>query len=352
MILCIFLQIALYCFSNLIIRMKCILIILILFTTSSIICQESVSSLLNQGVKYHDEGNYVKAIEYYEQALKLDSTKSTILYELAMSNYSLENYDKVVQYANKVILKKDNNLVQAYAIKGSALDAMGKLAESTALLEEAIVITKGHQTLYYNLAINYIKSHKLNLAEENFIKAIDLDANHSNSHYMLAVLNNDIHNPVQSILSGVYFLLLEPNSKRSIEIFEIVKKSLDSNISVNKEKPDNINVFFNAEKDTLFSSAELFISLLSASGIKDSISEPEQFSNRMKSLFTFLGELKKEKKDIWTAFYLPFYYELSKSSHYETFIKYISQKQYKESHDWLIRHERELTGMGDWLSKN
>ena len=143
-----------------------------MFLPFLLIGQEDAESLLKQGVKYHDDGEFTKAIEYYEKAAILEPNNSTIDYELALSYAGLQDYDKAILLSDKVIAKKDKNLSQAYMVKASALDMLGRAAESTALLEEAIAVTKGHPTLYYNLGINYWKAKKINLAEDNFVKAM------------------------------------------------------------------------------------------------------------------------------------------------------------------------------------
>jgi len=237
-------------------------------------------------------------------------------------------------------------------VKASALDMLGRAAESTALLEEAIAVTKGHPTLYYNLGINYWKAKKINLAEDNFVKAIDMSANHTASHYMLAVLNDFKKNRVQAILSAAYFLLLEPNTKMSLDAFNIIKKNLNSNNTKDVVDKDINNIVFDNDRDTTFASAELLLDRLETTIANDTLSEFEHISFQLKSLFTLMGEQNMERKDIWTAFYIPFYFEISKTKHFEPFVKYITQKPLKESHDWFKRHEQELIGLGDWLSKN
>ncbi len=319
---------------------------------SLIIGQEDAESLLKQGVKFHDDGEFAKAIEYYEKAALLEPNNSTIDYEMALSYAGLKDYDKAIILSDKVIAKKDKNLSQAYLVKASAFDMLGKAVESTAILEEAVAVTKGSPTLYYNLGINYWKAKQINLAEENFIKAIDLSANHTASHYMLAVLNDFKKNRVQAILSAAYFLLLEPNTKMSLDAFDIIQKNLSGIDAKDLDDPDVTNILLDSNRDTTFASAELLLGKLETTIANDTLSEFEHISFQLKSLFTLMGKQNLERKDIWTAFYVPFYFELSKTKHFETFIRYITQKPLKESHDWFKRHEQELTGFGDWLSKN
>ena len=110
-----------------------------------LIGQEDAESLLKQGVKFHDDGEFAKAIEYYEKAALLEPNNSTIDYEMALSYAGLKDYVKAIILSDKVIAKKDKNLSQAYLVKASAFDMLGRAVESTAILEEAIAVTKGQK---------------------------------------------------------------------------------------------------------------------------------------------------------------------------------------------------------------
>jgi len=86
--------------------MKNYLILLSMFLPFLLIGQEDAESLLKQGVKYHDDGEFTKAIEYYEKAAILEPNNSTIDYELALSYAGLQDYDKAILLSDKVIAKK------------------------------------------------------------------------------------------------------------------------------------------------------------------------------------------------------------------------------------------------------
>lgn len=333
--------------------MKFILFLFCILSAKVLYSQENPDTLIKQGIKYHDKGDFIRAVEMYERAAKLDPGRSTIDYEMALSYYNLKDYNKVIELADKVIAKKDGNLVQAYSIKASALDMQGKTAESTTVLEEAIIESKGHSTLYYNLAINYYKAGRINRAEENFINAIDMNDSHAGSHYMLSVLHNDTNNPVQSILAGQYFLLLEPSTKRSVEVYKMIWNNFQGKVDKGPNNSTYTTISFDADRDSIYSTVELMLSIAATSRQLDSLLTDDQFFKmQTKAVFSILGEQNKEPKDIWTAFYIPFFYKIAQSEHFDTFVKYISQKSSKESHDWLRSHEAELNNFGEWLSKN
>ena len=57
----------------------------------------------------------------------------------------------------------------------------------------------------------------------------------------------------------------------------------------------------------------------------------------------------KRKKNIWWKFYVPFFYQLSKSDHMETFCHFISLSSDKVSLQWLKSNEDKLKAFAKWL---
>lgn len=327
--------------------------ILSLVISISSLAQSSMENFVKEGIQYHDNGDYDKAIETYEKALEIDPNSTLVNYEIALSYFTKGAYKKAVEYSD-VVLKQDKDfLLQAYVTKGSSLDMLGKTKESIKLFNKAIKKTKGHYLLYYNQGLNYYKINDLENAEENIIKAIELNPNHSSSHFILAHIHHHKGNSVQALLSSHYFLLLEPNSQRSLEAYSILQKNFGGNVSKDEEKPNTINILLSPNNDSQFGAAELMIGMLEASKSleeNEGKSNDDMFVENTEKFFTILGELKKKKnKEIWWTFYTPFFYDLAKSEHLETYCKYITQIGNENSKKWIAENEKALNEFDKWL---
>ncbi|HCX21576.1 MAG: hypothetical protein CMB80_10080 [Flammeovirgaceae bacterium] len=167
---------------------------------------------------------------------------------------------------------------------------------------------------------------------------------------------NAAENKVQSILSLHFFLLLEPNSQRSADALELLKEQLAGNAEQTGE--NSMNIILNPaalDKKNEFGSAEVMLSMLAATNMtakKEGASDMELFISNNNSIFKILGELKKKKnKGLWWEFYIPFYYDLAKSKHLDTYCRYISQSESTEAGEWIYTHEKELAAFDEWLSK-
>ena len=332
---------------------KIILTITLLLASLFIFSQNNTESFIKEGIQYHDSGKFDKAIESYKKALKLDPKSTLIHYEIALSYVSKGDYKQAVKYSDFVLKQKDKYMLQAYLTKGSALDMMGKTKKSIKLFEKALKKEEKHYLLHYNLGVNYYKIGKLDKAEENMIEAIGLNPNHASSHLILANIHHQKGNSVQTLLASHYFLFLEPDSKRTPDVTQFLQKYFGGNVSKDPSKPNNINISLSSNFDEQFGAVELMVSLLEASKTLEENkgkTDDEMFVENTESFFTILGELKEKKnKSIWWDFYTPFFYDLSKTKHLETYCKYITQQANEKSQVWLSENENKLIEFDAWL---
>ena len=68
-----------------------ILILILLFATLSIKAQSSSEKLIREGVSLHDKGRYKEAISSYEEALKVNPSSMSAVYEMSLSYLKLNN---------------------------------------------------------------------------------------------------------------------------------------------------------------------------------------------------------------------------------------------------------------------
>lgn len=337
--------------------MKSILIAAILLLTINVgYTQTTVEQLVRRGIGYHDNQEYDKAIETYKEALKIDPKSALVNYELAFSYLKKGDYQQAVNYSDKVLKQKGEYMIPSYVAKGSALDLLGKTKESIKLLEKAIKKTEGHYLLHYNLALNYFKHKNYKKAEAAAIAAIAQKATHSSSHLMLATIHHEQGNKVQAVLAAHFFLLLEPNSARSVQAYQLLKANFEGRVSKDKTEGNTVNITISPDKDSEFSSAELMLGLLEATKTLEENadkSEEELFVENTTSFFTMLGELNEGKsKSIWWTLYTPIFYKLAKSEQMEAYCNYISQVGNENAQQWLSENEEKLKKFDGWLRTN
>ncbi len=333
---------------------KLMLIPGLIFFTSLLFAQSKIDSLVQIGIGYHDRGQYPQAIELYQQALALDPNSALVHYEIALTYLYAKDYHHALLHCDKVIELNDQYLVPAYVTKGSCLDYMGRTEESIKVFEKGLKQFGPNYLLYYNLGYDYYKLKEYDKARETFTQAILSKSNHTSSHLLLGYVMADVNQKVQSLLSLHYFLLLEPDTERAKTAYNLLQSQFGGNVTKEEGKPNQINISFDPKQSgTEFGAADLMVSMLAASNSleenKDKTRE-ELFIANTTSFFTVLGELKKKKnKGLWWDFYIPFYYDLAKSEHMDTYCYYISTSSNPNANVWLANNPDKIDSFNNWL---
>lgn len=333
---------------------KLLIISILLIPFYLLIGQDNrIDSLINTGIKYHDQGDYNKAIEYYKEALKINPNSSLANYEISYSYLALEDYTNAEKYSKIVIDNKKGNELAAYVVYGTALDMTGKTKKSIKAYEEALK-TYDHYLLHYNRAISCFNIGDFDKAYESVLNAISNNPSHSSSHLLLSQIMEQKGSRIKTILPLYYFLLIEPNSNRSIIAYQTLIEKLDYGVNKTSDKNIDVSIPLNDSKDSDFGAAEMMISLSKASNYteenKDK-SEMELFAENNESIFLVLGELKKENKGFWWDFYVPLFYDIAKNKHIKAFCYYISQSSGKpEVSEWFEDNDGELDNFINWIN--
>lgn len=335
---------------------KHFLIFGLLLLSTFLYSQISVDSLVEVGIQYHDNGEFIQAIETYKTALDIEPNSPLVNYEIALTYMYAGDYQNAIKHSDKVIKKNDKYLLQAYLVKGSCLDYLGKTKESIKLFKKGIKKFGDDHLLYYNLGYNYYNIKEFDKAEKAFIKAINTKANHASSHLFLGYLMYEKNQRVQSLLSLHFFLLLEPNSERSQNAYNLLQSQLSGGVEKNQEEPGKIDIFLSPDQlKSEFGTIDMMITILEASKSleeNEGKSDDQMFIENTTSFFKILGEHKtKENTGFWWDFYVPFFYLIAESEHIDTYCYYISQSTKETAVDWLKENEKRVTDFAKWLSE-
>ncbi|MGB1247929.1 MAG: tetratricopeptide repeat protein [Chitinophagales bacterium] len=338
--------------------MKRILTILLFILTglSSYAQEEAIDSLVYLGVQMFDKGYYEKAIEYYEQALEIDSNSALVFSEISMAYMYNQEYEKALEYSKKVLDMNGDYMLEAYITYGSCLDNAEQTEESIAIFNQAIEEGYSHYLLHYNLALNYYKLNDYESAEEQLVSSITLNPSHSSSHFLLGVTKYDQGEKAKSLLSLYYFLLMEPSTSRSKMAMEMLTEQFYGSVKLDEEDPNSINIFLNPNMDDdEFAAAEIMLAMLAATNTLEENkgrSDVDLFVENTASFFQTIEELKpkpKKAKGIYWEMYVPFFGELAGTNHVEAYAYYILQSVNQEANEWLDIHGAKVYALDAWL---
>ena len=125
----------------------------------------TVSDFVNAGRAFQISKSDSMAIQYFEKAIKKDSTLSSIYMDLANYNYLNKNYDLAVKYYQAKI-KVDPNYEAAYRYMAFALLKEEKYEETRAALSKAVSLVDTTVATHYWLGQTYRQLDSLDQAAE------------------------------------------------------------------------------------------------------------------------------------------------------------------------------------------
>ncbi|MDH6311998.1 tetratricopeptide (TPR) repeat protein [Parabacteroides sp. PFB2-10] len=325
--------------------------ILFIASAATLSGQESVvDSLVALGIEYHDAGQYRKAIRLYEEALQVDPESEIVHYEIAISLVEAKDYYTAIAHCDKLIERDDKFALLAYNTKGSCLNYLGKTDEAIDNYLEGIEKSDEFYLLYYNLGLAYHTKGDFSLAEEAFIRTIELNPQYGKAHLNLARTMTQQNRRVESLLSLYYYLLIEPFSEDT----EWAYNNLILLLNLNRF-PGGVETVV----DESLTELEVVDAILSRLAIlnkeeeTDGKTKVDKLIRSTNAFFDSLGDIKKKNnpKGFWWDFYVPFYAHISSWDYVKVYCHYISRYFYADSADWLNQNGAKVNSFSDWLRR-
>lgn len=308
------------------------------------------NNFITEGIKMHDKGDYEGALEFYKKALLSDKNSIQANYEIASTYLAMKEYANTLKYADKVIARNLDYVDQAYILKGSALDLLGRKPEAINTYKLALKKYKTNHLLYYNLALTSFNVKNYKEAEDALQKALKLNPLHASSHFLLGMSMISQKKRAQAILALYNFLLLEPKTKRSATALMALD---DEWKNAGKQKAGSQNLPPQNVEDE-FSIATLMMDMLEASKaneINKNKTAITLFAENTHTIFTILGEAKKGKKGFWWNFYVDYFYTLAENHHTEALCYYITQSRGDTYDVWLKDNLPKMEALSEWYTK-
>jgi tetratricopeptide (TPR) repeat protein len=317
--------------------------------------ENKIKELVTQGTALHDQGKYDDAIAKYKAAIDLDENSTLANYELSYTYMVTKQYELGIKYSKKVLDQNSDNQQGAYIVLGSCLDMLDKHRKAISVYEEGLTKFPNSNLLNYNLALTLYNEKDYVKAEKACITAIKSKPSHGSSHILLAAIMQSQGNRVKSLLPLYYFLMLEPNSRRSVPNYNNLRNQLGLGVEKKNDQNINVNVPFSATTDSIFGAAEMMVSLLAASRFTEENSKKsdiEIFIETNKGLFSILGELKNDNTGFWWDMYVTKFYDLVQSNNYEAYSYYISQSTNSEEvKKWISDNSNKMQNLSVWMGK-
>lgn len=322
---------------------KFFIIFSFLFISLTFSAQVSSEKLIKQGVSLHDKGKYKEAIACYEEALKVNPTSMSAVYEMSLSYLQLKDYYNAQKYSSKVITANFQPLLMdAYIVKGTAFANQNKMEEAVKVFNEALERCGDEYLLHFNLGLSYFNSGNNKMAINHLRKAIEIDATHSSAFLLYGYALNDAGRWLQSFYSFHFFLLLEPNTERSKDAFGEMMDIISTKIP---EGSDKLTFEDGVDRKRLYEAIQK-----KRTGATDAASQYVFFREVSKLIFFSLGQMQNDTQSglLW-YFFVPTYDEILGSGHFDTYCRYVSVSYFPESLSWWDRNKEQVDNFIEWF---
>lgn len=334
-----------------------------LFTSLTAQNTEEIENLINEGIQYHDDGQYQQAITLYNQALMLEPYNLSALAEKAYSLMEAGEYRESINCCRLAIEKHpgENLLRMVYSNYGNALDEMNKPDSAIIIYDEGMKMFPDSYLLHFNKGITLLRQEKYPDALSCFQKSVTLNPNHPGSHNGISIIMDEQGYRIPCLMASMRFLTLEPEGKRASDNLATIRKVLDSYMEVTGKKKVTVNVTPEMLTDTnecgqrlenCFSTVELMLAMDVALDIDKKYAkqtEVEKFTRKFQTLCTFLEMSVADNYGFFWEFYAPYFIVLNQKQYSETF-SYIAFASTGETYvwDWLNAHTDEINAFFEW----
>ena len=314
---------------------------------------ESHAAIIRDAITLHDRGDYGGAISKYQQVLAENPNDVLALYEMGYSYFAKKDFNKSLETAYKGAQYNSKYLSGFYVLIGNDLDHLNDREKAIKAYKSGIKLFPDDVQLHFNLAVTYIGLNKFEDAKKSLKQAVAADPNHPSSHLGLSQLYSKGNYKIPSILALCRFLVVEPNSSRSVSALQTLKAMAQSGV---KEEGDNkITILMDgsAKSDEGdFDPASMALSLMGAAKRLDKNKDKTQaqlFVDSFDIVFEAMGNSDKKSNGFAWNYYRPYFVEMQSRKYVEPFCYYIQQNDKSdEVQRWLLKNHSKVEEFLKW----
>lgn len=309
--------------------------------------QAEVIKLVGDGILFYQEGMYDDAQSLYQKALEVDPKSSLALYEMALLYYDQMDYKRAIEYVDLALKFDKSSQKQAFLLKGSALDNLGDRQGAIKIYKKAIKRYADDYLVHYNIGLTYWRAGEVERAEDHLHEAVFLKPDHLNSHYLIYYIQNAQGKVLESLLSGLYYLSLDPESQRATELLEELLPTYSANVRTGEGNVINISLSDLQETDH-WTAMRVLIPMLAATKKQleaeagQAMTDGEAFEYYTASFIEALPRESHFDGTIWSEIYLPFFQRLQYHDLIEPFVFYAAMSKPEWSGEWLEKHPQQI----------
>lgn len=163
----------------------------------------------NRGSVFHNEGNHERAIEYYNEALKLNKTDAEIYTNRGNAYFKIKKFTEALNDYNAALAIKPDYIF-AFSNRGSLYGTMGKFELAIDDLTRVIKKDPSYKSAYPNRATAYLEFGKYNEAIADYSKFLEFKPNDVDILNMIGICYQYLKKYEESLLIFNKMIALNP----------------------------------------------------------------------------------------------------------------------------------------------
>ena len=186
---------------------------------------KTIAASLNEGLNFHQNGEFQKAKECYEGVLKSQPRNFDGLRFLATLFLQAGHYLEAIELFNKAALIKKTD-ASIFSNKGNALKELGRFDEALESYNKSLVLKPKFAEAFSNRGITLQELHRLDEALASFDQAIQLKPEFAEAHSNKALVLHKLKRFEETLISCDKAIALKPDyveahSNRGIALQEL-----------------------------------------------------------------------------------------------------------------------------------
>jgi tetratricopeptide (TPR) repeat protein len=192
----------------------------------------------------------------------------------------------------------------------------------------------------------YFKNKQYAEAEKNAIEAIKLDPKHASTQRMYALVSFHQNKRAQALLGFCSFILLEPNTARSVEAYGNIQHILQGGAL--KPEPGEMGSHSIDANTNMLNQA--ITQAVTDFGKRRYTTAADLLTEELKALFTNIGQLteKQTGNNFFRKYMAAYFYQMAKSSNMPAFARQVSGSK-PESAKWIKDNAQQMEALDSWV---
>ncbi|MFN7977879.1 MAG: tetratricopeptide repeat protein [Vicinamibacterales bacterium] len=288
-------------------------------------------TILREGVALLNQGKFDEAIATYRKVLAANPDSPGAMYEIALALHEQRDLKGAIAQARLCAQYDFAERDKCLVLLGTAYEEMGEIDQALAIYDAAIAALPTSATLHYNKAVTELQGKKdPERAMRTLKTTARLDPRHAATQSLLGRVfgADDLRTP--AVFAFSRFLILEPASPRTGEIFQLWYGLLQTNVT--KDADGKLVIAVNRNKkrtegDLLPLDTYIALSQIDAAGLPAGTPPGARLVQLFTTYLTAVAAHdpgKDANTFLWT-YYVPYFRELHARKLVEPFVYHVAQ---------------------------